>query len=87
MNSKSKPSSVEAPMRCNWTEPEEKYLIRLVKKHQKRLEEGEISMGDLFDEVFMEVNGLGTGIQRSTSACDQKWRRICGKKHILRSNK
>ncbi|KAM0134124.1 hypothetical protein ACHAO1_005812 [Botrytis cinerea] len=75
----------ETAARWNWSLPEEECLIRLIKKHKKRVEDGENPKGNLFDEVSIELNELGFGIQRTGTACDQKWRRICNKNSTLRA--
>ncbi|TEY79718.1 hypothetical protein BOTCAL_0042g00180 [Botryotinia calthae] len=81
----SEQSYTETAARWNWSLPEEECLIRLIKKHKKRVEDGENPKGNFFDEVSIELNELGFGIQRTGTACDQKWRRICNKNSMLRA--
>ncbi|TGO25922.1 hypothetical protein BPAE_0070g00420 [Botrytis paeoniae] len=83
MEADSGQSLAETAARWNWSLPEEDCLTRLIKKHKKRVEDGKIPKGNLFDEVSIELNGLGFGIQRTGAACDHKWRRICDKKSML----
>lgn len=83
MEADSEQSLAETAAPWSWSLPEEDCLTRLIKKHRKRVEVGEVPKGNLFHEVSIELNGLGFGIQRTGAACDHKWRRICDKKSML----
>ncbi|KAF7944873.1 uncharacterized protein EAE97_005506 [Botrytis byssoidea] len=79
-------SLAETTARWSWSSPEEDCLTRLIKKHRKRIEGGEIHKGNLFDEVSIELNGLGFGIERTSFACASKWRRMSDNQSKLRGN-
>ncbi|TGO58201.1 hypothetical protein BOTNAR_0185g00070 [Botryotinia narcissicola] len=79
-------SLAETAARWSWSSPEEDCLTRLIKKHGKRIECGEIHKGNLFDEVSIELNGLGFGIERTSFACASKWRRMSDNPSKLRGN-
>ncbi|KAF5874646.1 putative transcription factor homeo protein [Botrytis fragariae] len=85
MEAGSEQSLTETAARWIWSLPEEDCLTRLIKKHKKRVEDGEVPKGSLFEEVSIELNGLGFDIQRTGVACEQKWRRICNKKSMLQA--
>ncbi|KAJ8070764.1 hypothetical protein OCU04_001130 [Sclerotinia nivalis] len=76
MEPKSDPTSLKVDPYLLWTEQEENILVQLVKKHQKRVDNSEISMNNLFDEVSIELNKLGIGIQKANSVCKKNWSRI-----------
>ncbi|KAF7956526.1 hypothetical protein EAE96_003862 [Botrytis aclada] len=76
-------SLAETAARSVWSLPEEDCLTRLIEKRKERLEDGEVPKGTLFEEVSIELNGLGFGIQRTSTACKQKWRRMRDKKSML----
>ncbi|KAF7900252.1 uncharacterized protein EAF01_007554 [Botrytis porri] len=86
MEADSEQSMGETAASWTWSLPEEDCLTRLMKKHKKRVEEGEIPQGILFDEVSVGLNGLGFGIQRTSAACNRKWRRMCDSQSMLRGD-
>ncbi|TGO15684.1 hypothetical protein BTUL_0037g00360 [Botrytis tulipae] len=86
MEADSEQSLGETAARWSWSSPEEDCLTRLIKKHRKRIEGDEIHKGNLFDEVSIELNGLGFGIERTSFACASKWRRMGDNQSKLRGN-
>ncbi|KAF7918387.1 hypothetical protein EAE99_008983 [Botrytis elliptica] len=86
MEADSEQQLAETAVRWHWSLPEEECLARLVNKHKKKAEDGETHTGNLFDEVAIELNGLGFGIERTSGACASKWRRMSDNQSKLRGN-
>ncbi|KAF7886863.1 uncharacterized protein EAF02_003510 [Botrytis sinoallii] len=86
MEADSEQQLAETAVRWHWSLPEEECLARLVNKHKKKAEDGETHTGNLFDEVAIELNGLGFGIERTGGACASKWRRMSDNQSKLRGN-
>ncbi|TGO58954.1 hypothetical protein BCON_0049g00070 [Botryotinia convoluta] len=86
MEADSEQSLAEAAARWGWSLPEVEGLTQLIKKHKKRVQDGEIPNGDLFDKVSTELNKRGFGTERTSLACASKWRRISGNQSKSRSS-